>query len=129
MFQLRILSGRQAGTTWVARRFPVRAGRAAGSDLHLDEAGVWDQHLLLEFKPDEGCVLTTRGEALASVNGEPVQRCVLHNGDRIQAGAAELQFWLSDARQPSLGVREAFTWLMILGVFVAQVVLLYMLVK
>ncbi len=129
MFALSILSGKQAGTTWVARRFPVQIGRVAGSDLRLDDDGIWDQHLLLEFKPAEGCILTTRGEALASVNSEPVQRCVLHNGDRIQAGGAELQFWLAEARQPSLLVRESLTWLMIAGVFVAQIALLYLLVS
>ncbi|HEY5911273.1 MAG TPA: FHA domain-containing protein [Verrucomicrobiae bacterium] len=129
MVQLKILSGKQAGATWMARRFPVRIGRAATSDLRLDEDGVWDQHLVLRLKPDEGCVLSTQGEALASVNGEPVQRAVLRNGDRVTAGAAELQFWLAEARQTSLGLREALTWLVIVAVVLAQLALLYWLVK
>ena len=53
MVQLKILSGKKAGTAWVARRFPVRIGRSAGADLQLEESGVWDEHLQLDFKPAE----------------------------------------------------------------------------
>ncbi len=129
MFALSILSGKQAGTTWVARRFPVRIGRAAASDLRLEEDGVWDRHLVLALEPAEGCVLTSEPDAVTSVNGEAVQRTVLHNGDSIQAGAAELRFWLAEAWQGSLGVRETLTWGLIFGIFVAQAALLYWLVR
>ncbi len=114
---------------WLARRFPVRIGRAAGSDLRLEEEGVWDRHLLLQFKPAEGCVLTSETEALTRVNGEPVQRTILHNGDVIQAGAAELQFSLSEAAQCSLVARETLTWSLVFGVFAAEAALLYWLVR
>ena len=40
MLQLSILSGKTAGTEWVARRFPVRIGRAPDSDLKLEDAGI-----------------------------------------------------------------------------------------
>ncbi len=129
MFALSILSGKQAGTTWVARRFPVQIGRAATSDLRLEENGVWDRHLVLAIEPAEGCVLTSDPSAVTSVNGEPVQRTVLRNGDSIQAGAAELRFWLAEARQATLGLREILTWGLILGVFAAQAALLYWLVR
>ena len=54
MVQLQILSGKQAGALWVARRFPVHVGRAADNDLQLEEDGVWDEHLQLDFDPAEG---------------------------------------------------------------------------
>lgn len=129
MFALSILSGKQAGTTWVARRFPVRVGRAANSDLRLEEEGVWDRHLVLGIDPAEGCVLTSDAGAVTSVNGEPVQRAVLHNGDSIQAGAAQLRFWLAEARPGSLAAREILTWGLILGIFAAQAALLYWLLR
>ncbi len=129
MVQFKILSGKQAGTTWVARRFPVRVGRAITSDLRLEEEGVWERHLVVQFKPAQGCVLTTEPEALTSVNGEPAQEAVLHNGDCIRAGAAEVQFWLTEARQGSLWLKEALTWGLILGVFVVQAALLYWLLN
>ena len=54
MIQFSILSGKKAGTSWVARRFPVRIGRAAVSDLQIEEEGVWDQHLQVDFIPADG---------------------------------------------------------------------------
>jgi len=125
MVQFNILSGKQAGATWVARRFPVRVGRAPTADLRLEEDGVWDGHLLVQFEPGQGCVLTSQPEALTRVNGEPVNEAVLHNGDCIQAGAVELQFWLAEARQGDLRPREALTWGLMFAVFAAQAALLY----
>jgi pSer/pThr/pTyr-binding forkhead associated (FHA) protein len=129
VIQLKILSGKQAGATWVARRFPVRIGRGSTADLRLEEDGVWEQHLLLRFKPAEGWILTTQGEALARVNGQPVNEALLRNGDSIQIGAAELQFWLAEARQRALGFREAVTWGVIGLVCLSQLALLYWLLK
>ena len=56
MLQLKILSGKTAGTEWVARRFPVRIGRASNSDLRLEDDGVWEEHLYLELDPAAGFV-------------------------------------------------------------------------
>jgi len=129
MVQLRILSGPQAGTTWVARRFPVRVGRAANADFRSEENGVWDEHLRLEFDPAEGYVLHTHADALARVNGEPVQRAALRNGDAIELGSLRLQFWLSEARQAGLGLRETLTWLGIALVCLTQIGLIYWLLR
>ena len=87
MVQLKVLSGKKAGTAWVARRFPVRIGRSAAADLQLEEDGVWDQHLQLDFDPAEGIVLSAQPNALATVNGQPVQQTVLRNGDAIEIGS------------------------------------------
>lgn len=129
MVQFRILSGKKAGVLWIARRFPVRMGRAPGMDLQLEEEGVWDEHFRLSFKPNEGFVLSTIGEALTSVNGEPVQEVLLRNGDVVDAGAVKLQFWLAEARMRALRVREAATWAGIAAVFLAQIGLLYWLLS
>ncbi len=129
MVQLKILSGKKAGVTWAARRFPVRIGRAASADLQLEDSGVWDQHLLLGFDPATGVVLTTQPNALAWIQGEPVQQAVLHNGDTIQLGCVQVQFWLSETRQGGLRWRETVTWLAIGVVVVAQAALLYWLLK
>ncbi len=129
MVQFKILSGKQAGATWAARRFPVRVGRGADCDLRLDEDGVWERHLVIHFDPAQGCLLSTAGEALARVNGDPVRETVLRNGDCITAGAVEIQFWLAEPRQSGLALREAITWGMVAAVFVAQAALLYWLVR
>jgi Inner membrane component of T3SS, cytoplasmic domain len=125
MIQLKILSGRTAGAGWVARRFPVRIGRARNADLQLEEGGVWDQHLELEFKPREGITLTTQSEALASVNGKVVHQTLLRNGDTIELGCVKLQFWLSDTRQAATRLREGATWVGIALICLLQVFLAY----
>ena len=70
MIQLKILSGKMAGTETVARRFPFRIGRSQSADLRLEEDGVWDEHLELAFDAATGFVLTAHQDALAAVNGQ-----------------------------------------------------------
>ncbi|HWH72364.1 MAG TPA: FHA domain-containing protein [Candidatus Sulfotelmatobacter sp.] len=125
MVQFRILSGTKAGTSWVARRFPVRIGRTPATDFQLEDDGVWDQHLQLDFRPREGFLLTAQPQALARVNGQPVEQRLLRNGDTIEIGSARLQFWLSDTRQGSLRLREWITWFAIAAISLAQVALIY----
>jgi predicted component of type VI protein secretion system len=124
MVQFKILSGKKAGFLWDARRFPVRIGRAANADLQVEEPGVWDEHLVVSLDP-EGFVVETQPNTLANLNGQPVQRAVLRNGDVIEIGSVKLQFWLSEAKQRSQGVREAFVWTMISVVCLAQIALVY----
>src|SRR5258706_8904424 len=129
MIQFNILSGKKAGTQTVARHFPFRIGRAPGNDLQLEDDGVWDQHLTCEFQPESGFTLATAPEALATVNGEPVQKAALRNGDTIAFGSVKLQFWLAAATQGSLRLRENFAWTLLALVTLGQLVLLYWLVR
>ena len=129
MIQLNILSGKMAGTSWVARRFPVRIGRAAGLELQLEETGIWDQHLLLEPDFKRGFLLKAQPQALARVNGQNVQEALLRNGDVIELGSVKLQFWLGRARPSGLWWREAVAWAAIVGVTFGQVLLLYWLLR
>ena len=129
MVQLDILSGKKAGTRWVARRFPVRIGRAAVNDLQLEEDGVWDEHFELGFRPAEGFLLAARPNALARVNGQPAQGVVLRNGDCIEFGSAKVQFWLADTRQSGLRIREWFVWTLVVAISLGQVALVYWLIR
>ena len=129
MIQLKILSGKKAGAGWVARRFPVRIGRGGSADLQLEADGIWDEHLELQFQPGEGFVLQTHPNALTSVNGQPVERALLRNGDLIELGAAKLQFWLADTRQRGLKAREWLVWIGITLIALAQVTLIYWLLR
>jgi pSer/pThr/pTyr-binding forkhead associated (FHA) protein len=126
---LKVLTGKKAGTCWTARRFPVRIGRSAAADLQLEEDGVWDQHLQLDFNPAEGIVLSARPSALAAVKGQPVDRTVLRNGDTIDIGSLKLQFWLTEARQTGLRLREGLTWVAIAAISLGQVGLIYWMLR
>ena len=129
MVLLKVLSGKKAGTAWVARRFPVRIGRSSAADLQLEESGVWDQHLRLDFNPTEGIVLTAQPDALATVNGQPVHQTVLRNDDAINIGSARMQFWLSEIRQTGLRLREGVTWAGIAAISFGQIGLIYWLLR
>lgn len=129
MVQFKVLSGKKAGVSYVARRFPVRIGRASGSELQLEEDGIWDQHARLELQRSTGFVLRTESGALATVNGQPATEVVLRNGDEIDLGAVKLQFWLSETRQSGLRIREGLTWIAIAAISLCQVALIYWLVR
>ena len=129
MVQLKVLTGKKAGSAYVARRFPVQIGRAANAELQLEEDGVWNEHLQLDFTPGEGFVLSVHENALASVNAEPIHRTTLRNGDVIQLGSSQLQFWLGETRQVSLGWREWLLWSGIAIVSLGQVGLIYWLLR
>jgi len=117
-----------AGTSWVARRFPVRLGRAASSDLRLEEEGVWEQHLDLELDR-EGFSLRIHPNALVRVNGQPSDGTRLRNGDILELGVVRLQFWIGEVRQSRLRFGEAMCWGIITAVFLAQLAVLYWLVR
>jgi len=87
MVQLQISEGPLAGNHQEVCHFPFRIGRAAGADLRLEGAGVWDQHLKLDFDPAQGFALSTLPPALATVNGWPIEAVILRNGDTIEFGS------------------------------------------
>ena len=128
MIQLVILTGRKAGHSCVARRFPFQIGRASGAHLVLEEDGVWDRHAAIHFQRDDGFHLESQIGALVSVNGGRIERTRLHNGDLIECGSTRIRFWLAALPQKSLRPREALTWLALAALFALQIGLVYRLV-
>ncbi len=129
MIQLSILSGNRAGTQTVARHFPFGIGRAAGNELQLEDDGVWDRHLTIEFMPQTGFHLITAPDAMATVNGESVHNWILRNGDTITFGSVKLQFWLAAPIQKGLRLGENFVWALLVLVTLGQFFLLYWLIR
>lgn len=129
MVQLDILSGKKAGTSFVARRFPFQIGRAADSTLPLDDSGVFDRHATLTVHRRESVVLSVQPGALASLNGDPVQTAALKNGDVIELGGAKLRFTLAVARQRNQRWREVATWIGLALLCAAQVGVIYLLIE
>jgi hypothetical protein len=129
MLQLRFLSGKKAGTSWVARRFPVRIGRAPNASVSLPEEGVWDEHFRLDFDPARGIVLNALPQAMTLVNQQPVEQAVLRNGDVLEAGSVRMQFWLSETHQAGMGVREWLTWIAVAILSLGQIAVVYWLLR
>lgn len=128
MIHLAAIHGQQTGAEWTVRRFPVRLGRSPRNDIRLEGEGIWDRHAEIHLRRGEGFVVTTQGEALASVNGQPAQAAVLRNGDVIELGSVRLRFALSPTRPRSLRVREALTWFALAALCCGQATLIYWLV-
>jgi len=130
MIQLKLLSGKMAGTVWLARHFPVRIGRATSTDLPIEGDGVWDEHFQIQFVPRSGFRINPAAKASTRINGQPITEPVLlRNGDIIELGAARLQFWLSESRQRALSLREWLTWIVVGAASLGQIGLIYWLLK
>ena len=125
MVQLKILSGKMAGTEIVARHFPFRIGRSPASHLVLNDPGVWEQHATVSLDPSRAFQLQTQADAFAVVNAERTQNSTLRNGDLFELGSVKLGFSLSSAAQRSLRLREALTWIGIAVLCLAQILLIY----
>ena len=113
----------------VVRQFPFRIGRAPDNGLALDEPGVWDCHLNLDFQKQEGFILRSAKDAITAVNDEPTNASRLRNGDRITLGSVKIQFWLAPPRQRGLQLRETSVWLILILVTAFQFFLIYHLLK
>jgi len=124
MLQLKILSGKSAGVSWDARRFPVRVGRASSNDLRLEDDGVWNEHFQVALSPLEGFVLSVHPGALVTVNQTPAATMRLRNGDLITAGSARLCFRLSATRQRGLRLQEWLVWALVLSAMLGEIALI-----
>jgi hypothetical protein len=90
---------------------------------------MWERHFSIELNRKTGFDLTASPDALVAVNGHTVQQAVLKNGDMIEAGAVQLQFWLSATQQYPLKFRERLTWVLLAGLFAGQIALIYWLLQ
>lgn len=129
MVELRVLSGKQAGASVVARRFPFLVGRASDAGLRLEDEGVFDRHFTVNFQPPDGFLISSEGHAVTAVNNQPTTQTRLRSGDVINAGSAAIGFALSPMAQRSLRFREAFVWLMLGVLCLVEVAAIYWLVE
>ena len=128
MIQLHILSGKKAGGEIVVRHFPFLIGRGGGH-LPLEDAGVWERHLEIDFTRSAGFTFTTQGEAGVLLNGTPAAAGLLRGGDLLELGAVRLRVWLTRTEQSSLRWRESLTWLALFALLAAQAVLVWWLLR
>ncbi len=125
MIQLQIISGKQAGSDIVARRFPFVIGRGAEANLQLEDAGVWDRHVEITLDRREGFAVVAQTSATLLVNGERVEAGKLRNGDLLEIGSARIRFWLARSRQKTMRLRETLTWFALIALFGVQIWLIY----
>jgi predicted component of type VI protein secretion system len=129
VIELRILSGKQAGASVVARHFPFQVGRASDSGLRLEDEGVFERHFKILFKKGDGFILSREPHAVTAVNNQTTSEVRLKSGDTIQAGSVSIGFALSPMRQRGLRLREMFVWVMLGVLCLAQIVVIYWLLE
>lgn len=129
MIQLQIISGKQAGSEIVARRFPFVIGRGADAHLKLDDPGVWDRHAEITYERREGFFVKAQPSATLLVNHERVEAGKLRNGDTLEFGSAQVRFWLARSEQKTMRVREALTLTALIALFGVQIWLIYALLR
>jgi hypothetical protein len=129
VIQLQILTGRFAGREIIVGRFPFLIGRAGDAGLRLEDPGVWEHHMRLDFSRREGFEFSSEGAALTLVNGTQTISGVLRNGDMIELGAAQIRFWLAPPAQQSLRWREALTWTTLFALLISQLGLIWLLLR
>jgi pSer/pThr/pTyr-binding forkhead associated (FHA) protein len=124
VIQLKVLNGERAGTDLVADYFPVTVGRSSANDLRLPVAGVWDRHCEIRLNPPD-FRLAAIGQAITTVNGQPVAQASLANGDVIGLGSLEVLFTLSPTMHRGMRWREWLVWLLFGAVALGQIALVY----
>jgi pSer/pThr/pTyr-binding forkhead associated (FHA) protein len=120
-----VLAGKNSGSVHSMARFPALIGRSATAQLRLEEPGVWDRHLQLDFSPTEGFSLSVLPGSWALLNGRNLEEAILRNGDVVELGSVKLQFWLSGTRQRDLRLRETLTWVALGLLCAGQIALIY----
>ncbi len=89
---LRLLTGPNAGSTFSIPQGQSLLGRSSDADIRLDASDVSRNHLRIE-RHGQQVVITDLGSTNGTrVNGEPVQRATLRNGDEILVGTQALRF-------------------------------------
>ena len=130
MVELRALSGKQAGASVVARRFPFLVGRASDSGVRLEDEGVFDRHFRIEFQPRDGFFLISEPNAVTAINNQTTTTPTrLRSGDVIHAGSVTISFSLRPPEQRSLRIREAVVWTMLALLCLGQVAVIYWLLQ
>lgn len=127
MIQLHILSGKKAGSNILARRFPFRVGREKGSDLVLEDQGVWARHLEVHLRSDDRFWVVQSAEAMLVVDGQKTREAQLNNGALIELGSVKLRFSLAEQPQRNQSFREALTWVALAGLALLQIGVIYFL--
>jgi hypothetical protein len=89
---LRLLTGTDAGTTFTIPEGTSVLGRSSDADIHIEASDVSRRHLRLD-RSGARVEITDLGSTNGTrVNGDPVQRATLRNGDEVLVGMQALRF-------------------------------------
>ncbi len=92
---LRLLTGSNAGTTYSIPEGSSTLGRSSEADIHIEASDVSRKHLRIERSGGRVSITDLDSTNGTRVNGDPVQRATLRNGDEVLVGMQALRFSIS----------------------------------
>jgi hypothetical protein len=89
---LRLLNGPGKDQVFTIRASVTTIGRGLDNDLVLESTDVSRHHVRIEYAGGAWQVIDLGSTNGTKVNGQPVERAALRDGDRIDVGSLHLQF-------------------------------------
>jgi pSer/pThr/pTyr-binding forkhead associated (FHA) protein len=74
----------------------TRIGRSLTADVYVEDATVSRRHALIVRQAGDTVLLNDSSRNGTWLNGERIERAVLHDGDTIELGRAQLRFYASE---------------------------------
>jgi hypothetical protein len=90
--RLELASGTETGRVIAVREPVLVLGRGTDADIRLTDTGVSRRHAELHLDGDKVTIVDLASTNGTTVNGRPVDKALLHDGDRIGLGASVLVF-------------------------------------
>ncbi len=101
------LNGPDSGKTYRLKDLADIGRDSKHNDISLDDRTISRQHARIRQEDGEFVIYDLASANGVNVNGETVQRQVVHNGDRIVIGQVELGFLLVREEEPEAVVEKA----------------------
>ncbi|MGN6701111.1 MAG: FHA domain-containing protein, partial [Thermomicrobiales bacterium] len=89
---LRLLNGPGKNQVFTRRAAVTTIGRGLDNDLVLESTDVSSHHARFEYAGGAWQVVDLGSTNGTKVNGQPVERAALRDGDRVDVGSLHLQF-------------------------------------
>jgi pSer/pThr/pTyr-binding forkhead associated (FHA) protein len=83
MWQIRLLSGPQAGTTFPLKEGVNKIGRLTSLDISIQHASISKEHAAIEVRPDKVVIVDLGSRNGTFVNGVQIKKQTLEAGDKF----------------------------------------------
>jgi len=90
--RIELASGTETGRVIAVREPRLVLGRGVDADVRLTDTGVSRKHAELHLDDGKVTIVDLQSTNGTTVNGRPIDRALLHDGDRIGIGASVLVF-------------------------------------
>ncbi len=104
-YSLAVIMGTNAGQIHTVSKPRIILGRAADSDVQLQDSEVSRRHAMLEIHLDEGSVVDLGSTNGTYVDGVRIQRATIYSNQEFSLGTTTLMFIVTDV--PEGGAEQA----------------------